>query len=137
MLAAAPFLCKPGSMLPKCLADFRHLLPRVEDGHAVEINLMDLVTGGEEGTARYPLFLNQGLQWPIAEPDGKLIAQDHDSCMVEWCLKRGRERTASRQQKPMALAAPKVLICAAVRGRRAMRVLQSSRPFLGGCAALC
>jgi hypothetical protein len=38
--------------------------------------------GGEAGSVRYPPFINNKRSWPVEEPAGKVITQDHDEQML-------------------------------------------------------
>ena len=48
--------------------------------------------GGSEGTARYPPDINVERRWPINNPGGQLITQEHDL----WTLRRSLEGLAAK-----------------------------------------
>ena len=57
------------------------LFPRVLDGE-LEVCFIDIDWSGQEGEAVYPLFLNGStIAWPVADPVGKQVLQQHDHHM--------------------------------------------------------
>ena len=65
---------------------------------------MDLDWAGEEGTAAYPGFLNGHANWPLPEPDGKMITQALDRTQLDQTIEKRMKSKSKRTVPPAAQA---------------------------------
>lgn len=76
---------------------------RVENGLIVAVAILDLESAGRSPEARYKYFLNRKVKWPIQEPDGKLIQQEHDRTLLRTTVEQCK-KAAGHWAKPAQMA---------------------------------
>ena len=111
--ALEPVIQKAISAFHQCLdgkavhGDLRppNIFVRVLDGE-LEVCFIDIDWSGQEGEAVYPLFLNGStIAWPVADPVGKQVLQQHDHHMskegvIQLKNIRGVGRVEAFKSKP-------------------------------------
>jgi hypothetical protein len=64
---------------------------------SLEVKFIDFDWGGLEGEAKYPAFLSPEISWPLKDPVGQSITQDHDVFMLKAGLQQLQERREDGQ----------------------------------------
>lgn len=70
----------------QCHADRSLCCDRMAGEEVLEAKLLDLEQAGRAGVARYKYFLNGKVQWPLQQPDGQLITQEHDKARLRTTI---------------------------------------------------
>lgn len=65
----------------------------------MQVRFIDLDLAGEAGIAKYPLCINQQLDWALPDPACQPILQEHDTCMLGRSLDALRKAQAQRKMQ--------------------------------------